>query len=115
MTFKDGTGAVRLGVPVSQRQWVYDHLPVAHRQELLVAQADHMSFAGEPIDALHFSREAPESEQNNAHTWQRVSTLTTEFWNFYLGTQVKPIDQSREAYHKRLQAAASPQDRLRFD
>ncbi len=115
VTFKDGTGAVRLGVPVSQRQWIYDHLPVAHRQELLVAQADHMSFAGEPIDALHFSREAPESEQNNVHTWQRVSALTTEFWNFYLGTQVKPIDQSREAYHKRLQAAAGPQDQLRFD
>jgi hypothetical protein len=106
---------VRLGVPLSQRQWVYDHLPQGKRQELLVAQADHMTFAGEPIDATHFSRDVPVSEQNNAKTWARVSVLTTGFWDFYLKAEAKPSVEQRKAYIERMRALAGTQDQLKFD
>jgi predicted dienelactone hydrolase len=115
VTFKDGQDSVRLGVPLSQRQWVYDYLPKGKRQELLVAQADHMTFAGEPIDAEHFSRDVPLPEQNNVKTWARISLLTTEFWDFYLKAEGKPSAAQRKAYIKRMQALAGPQDQLKFD
>jgi predicted dienelactone hydrolase len=115
VTFKKDADSVRLGVPLSQRRWVYDHLPKGKRQELLVAQADHMTFAGEPIEAEHFSRDVPPAEQNNAKTWARVSTLTTGFWDFYLKAEAKPSAEQRNAYIKRMQALAGPQDQLKFD
>jgi predicted dienelactone hydrolase len=115
VTFKKDADSVRLGVPLSQRQWVYDHLPKGKRQALLVAQADHMTFAGEPIDAGHFSRDVPLSEQNNVKTWARVSALTTGFWGFYLKAEAKPSAEPRNAYIKRMQALAGPQDQLKFD
>lgn len=115
VNFKQEADSVRLGVPLSQRQWVYDYLPKGQRQELLVAQADHMTFAGEPIDAEHFSRDAPLPEQNNTKTWARISALTAEFWDFYLKAGAKPSVEPREAYIKRMRALAGPQDQLKFD
>jgi predicted dienelactone hydrolase len=115
VTFKKDSDSVSLGVPLSQRQWVYDHLPRGNRQELLVAQADHMTFAGEPIDAEHFSRDVALPEQNNTKTWARISALTTEFWDFYLKAAAKPSAAQRKAYIKRMQALAGLQDQLKFD
>ena len=115
VTFKQGADSVRLGVPLSQRQWVYSHLPKGKRQELLVAQADHMTFAGEPIDAEHFSRDVPLSEQNNPKTWARVSAMTTAFWDFYLKAGATGSTETRAAYIERLRALAGPQDQLKFD
>ena len=115
VTFKQDADSVRLGVPLSQRQWVYDHLPKGKRQELLVAQADHMTFAGEPIDAEHFSRDVPLPEQNNPKTWARISAMTTEFWNFYLKAGAAPSTEPRKAYSDRMRALANPQDQLKFD
>jgi predicted dienelactone hydrolase len=115
VTFKKDADSVRLGVPLSQRQWVYDHLPKGKRQELLVAQADHMTFSGEPIEAEHFSRDVSLPEQNNPKTWARVSALTTGFWDFYLKSEAKPSAEQRKAYIKRMQALAGPQDQLKFD
>jgi len=115
VTFKQAADSVRLGVPLSQRQWVYDHLPRGKRQELLVAQADHMTFAGEPIDAEHFSRDVSLPEQNNPNTWARISALTTEFWDFYLKAEAKPTAEQRKGYIQRMHALAGPQDQLKFD
>lgn len=115
VTFKKGADSVRLGVPLSQRQWVYSHLPKGKRQELLVAQADHMTFAGEPIDAEHFSRDVPLSEQNNPKTWARVSAMTTAFWDFYLKASMTGSNEKRAAYIERMRALAGPQDQLKFD
>jgi predicted dienelactone hydrolase len=115
VTFKKGADSVRLGVPLSQRQWVYSHLPKGKRQELLVAQADHMTFAGEPIDAEHFSRDVPLSEQNNPKTWARVSDMTTAFWDFYLKASMTGSNEKRAAYIERMRALAGPQDQLKFD
>jgi len=115
VTFKQGADSVRLGVPLSQRQLVYDHLPKGKRQELLVARADHMTFAGEPIDAEHFSRDVPTAEQNNPATWARVSTMTTQFWDFYLKAEMTAVAEERKAYVERMRALAGPQDQLKFD
>lgn len=115
VTFKDGQDSVRLGVPLSQRQWVYSHLPKGKRQELLVAQADHMTFAGEPIDSQHFSRDVPLPEQNNPKTWARISAMTTQFWDFYLKAEVTASAEQRKAYIERTRALAGPQDQLKFD
>lgn len=115
VTFKDGQDSVRLGVPLSQRQWVYSHLPKGRRQELLVAQADHMTFAGEPIDSQHFSRDVPLPEQNNPKTWARISAMTTQFWDFYLKAEVTASAEQRKAYIERMRALAGPQDQLKFD
>lgn len=115
VTFKDGQDSVRLGVPLSQRQWVYSHLPKGKRQELLVAQADHMTFAGEPIDAEHFSRDVSLAEQNNTKTWTRISVMTTQFWDFYLKMEVAASTEQRKAYVERMRALAGPQDQLKFD
>lgn len=115
VTFKDGQDSVRLGVPLSQRQWVYSHLPKGKRQELLVAQADHMTFAGEPIDAEHFSRDVALSEQNNPKTWARISAMTTQFWNFYLNAEVPASTEQRMVYIERMRALAGPKDQLKFD
>jgi len=115
VTFKKDADSVRLGVPLSQRQWVYSYLPKGQRQELLVAQADHMTFAGEPIDAEHFSRDVPLSEQNNPKTWARVSAMTTAFWDFYLKAGATGSTETRAAYTERMRALAGPQDQLKFD
>ena len=115
VTFKKDADSVRLGVPLSQRQWVYSHLPKGKRQELLVAQADHMTFAGEPIDAEHFSRDVSVSEQNNPKTWARISAMTTAFWDFYLKAGVAGATEKRSAYIERMRALAGPQDQLKFD
>jgi predicted dienelactone hydrolase len=113
--FKDGQDSVRLGVPLSQRQWVYRHLPKGKRQELVVAQADHMTFAGEPINAEHFSRDVSVAEQNNPKTWMRVSAMTTEFWQFYLAAEVDQSLAGRKGYIARMRALADPKDQLNFD
>jgi predicted dienelactone hydrolase len=115
VTFKDGQNSVRLGVPLSQRQWVYSHLPKGKRQELLVAQADHMTFAGESIDAEHFSRDVALPEQNNPKTWARISAMTTQFWDFYLNADATSSTEQRKAYIERMRALAGPQDQLKFD
>ena len=115
VTFKDGQDSIRLGVPLSQRQWVYGHLPKGKRQELLVAQADHMTFAGEPIDAERFSRDVSVSEQNNPKTWVRISDMTLEFWEFYLTAELNGSPEKRKAYIARMQALADPKDQLNFD
>ncbi len=115
VTFKKGADSVRLGVPLNQRQWVYSHLPKGQRQELLVAQADHMTFAGEPIAAEHFSRDVPLPEQNNPKTWARISAMTTLFWDFYLKEEMTASTDPRKAYIERMRALAGPQDQLKFD
>jgi hypothetical protein len=94
---------------------VYGHLPKGRRQEWLVAQADHMTFAGEPIDSQHFSRDVPLPEQNNPKTWARISAMTTQFWDFYLKAEVTASAEQRKAYIERMRALAGPQDQLKFD
>ena len=74
-----------------------------------------MTFAGEPIDAEHFSRDVSLAEQNNTKTWARISVMTTQFWDFYLKMEVAASAEQRKAYVERMRALAGPQDQLKFD
>ena len=52
VTFKNDIDAMRLGVELSKRKYVYKGLLAGKREQLVLANADHMSFAGENPDAL---------------------------------------------------------------
>lgn len=84
VTFKDGSDSMKLGVPLANRLAIYEHLPQGKKYLLNLSQADHMSFAGEPIDGNRFSRDIEISDESNLKTWKKVSHVTTAFWNHHL-------------------------------
>ena len=108
VTFSKGGHARRLGVPLANRLAVYNALPRGQRELLVLARADHMTFAGEPIDARLFSRDVP-SKPENESAWARVSAATTAFWQFHLGSATRP---SREAYAANVRAKLGAKDRF---
>lgn len=108
VTFSKDGQARRLGVPLTNRLAVYTALPHGQKELLVLARADHMTFAGEPIDGRHFSRDVP-SKAENESAWARVSAATTAFWQFHLGAGARP---SREAYAAGVRAKLAPKDRF---
>lgn len=84
VTFKDKAESMKLGVPLANRLAIYEHLPQGKKYLLNLNDADHMSFAGEPIDANHFSRNIVVNDESNLKTWEKVSHVTTAFWNQHL-------------------------------
>lgn len=84
VTFKDQSESMKLGVPLANRLAIYEYLPQGKKYLLNLSQADHMSFAGEPIDANRFSRDIEVSDELNLKTWKKVSHVTTAFWNHHL-------------------------------
>lgn len=84
VTFKDKAESMKLGVPLANRLAIYEYLPQGKKYLLNLNDADHMSFAGEPIDANHFSRDIVVSDESNLKTWKKVSHVTTAFWNQHL-------------------------------
>jgi len=109
VTFGRGPDAMRLGMPLQYRLAVYRHLPVGAKQLLVLARADHMTFAGEPVSATRFSRDVSSSDSANTPVWARVSSATTAFWQYYLG-HVPRAD--RKDYLERVKAQLDPADRL---
>jgi len=108
VTFSKGGHARRLGVPLANRLAVYEALPRGQKELLLLARADHMTFAGELVDARLFSRDVP-SKAENESAWARVSAATTAFWRFHLGGDARP---PREAYAAEVRAKLGPRDRF---
>ena len=84
VTFAKDGDARRLGVPLANRLAVYGGLPRGAKQLLVVAGADHMSFAGEPVDARRFSRDVAGTMSASEAVWTRVSAASTAFWRYYL-------------------------------
>lgn len=84
VTFKYGSESMKLGVPLANRLAIYEHLPQGKKYLLNLSQADHMSFAGEPIDGNRFSRDIEVNNESNLTTWKKVSHVTTAFWNYHL-------------------------------
>jgi acetyl esterase/lipase len=108
VTFSKGGHARRLGVPLANRLAVYNALPRGQKELLVVARADHMTFAGERIDGRLFSRDVPAAADNES-AWARVSAATTAFWQFHLGDGAKP---SRESYVAAVRGKLGPKDRF---
>jgi hypothetical protein len=107
VTFKMGGDAMRLGVPLQNRLEVYRQLPKGAKQLLVIARADHMTFAGEKIDSRSFSRDVPQSE--DAAAWNKVSHATTAFWQHYL---VEAESENRQQFLDKVRAGLSPADKL---
>jgi dienelactone hydrolase len=107
--FKRGSQAMRLGMALSERLAVYRRLPAGAKQLLVLARADHMTFAGEPVSIAGYSRDIDVSEAANARAWRRVSLATTAFWQHYLRPPPRP---DRGAYLAQVRAQLDPADRL---
>jgi predicted dienelactone hydrolase len=109
VTFGRGASAMQLGMPLVHRLAVYRHLPAGAKQLLVLAGADHMTFAGEPVSPALVSRDVDVSDAGNARAWRRVSLATTAFWRYYL-SQPPPADRS--AYLAQVRSQLDPGDRL---
>lgn len=110
VTFSKGGHSRRLGVPLANRLAVYQALPKGQKQLLVLARADHMTFAGEPIDPRAFSRDVSSGPRESEAAWERVSAATTAFWTFHLGAAAdKP---SRADYASKVRAILDPRDRF---
>lgn len=114
VTFKKDGEAIKLGVSLTNREWVYANLPAGKKLQLKLRDADHMSFAGEPVDALHFSRDIKVTESGHQALWGRVSQMTTAFWEYYLVAPGHSVPSTPEAFETRLRAVLSPGDELKF-
>ena len=84
VTFSKGGESRRVGVPLANRLAVYRALPPGAKQLLVLARADHMTFAGEPLNPAQFSRDVPAGPRENAAAWGRLNHATTLFWQRYL-------------------------------
>lgn len=114
VTFKKEGESIRLGVSLVNRESVYDHLPAGKKMQLKMARADHMSFAGEPVDAQRFSRDIQVSDAANSALWHRVSQLTTAFWEYYLAAEGRSVPQTFVDFRARMRALQGPGDALKF-
>lgn len=106
---QDGTSR-RLGVPLANRLAVYRALPAGHKQLLVLAGADHMTFAGEAVDGRRFSRDVAAGAAESAAAWARVSAATAAFWTYALGQPDEAAARARFAADVR--TVLRPQDRF---
>jgi predicted dienelactone hydrolase len=109
VTFKRGAQSMQLGMSLPHRLAIYRRLPAGAKQLLVLAGADHMTFAGEPVSATRFSRDVDASEAASARAWRRISLATTAFWQYYLDETPRT---DRSAYLERVRARLDPADRL---
>lgn len=114
VTFKKGPEAVRLGVSLAQRELVFDYLPAGQKIQLKLDLADHMSFAGEPVDAQSFSRDVSVTDRANAKIWDCVSATTSLFWQFYLDGPKQSGIETRDALEQQMRKLISTSDQLKF-
>lgn len=111
VTFSKGGESQRVGAPLANRLAVYRALPPGAKQLLYLASADHMTFAGEPLDRRQFSRDVPASPQDDARAWARVSAATTAFWQRYLMARTGP-ETPRADYLAAVKKHLDPRDKL---
>ena len=114
VTFKKDADAIKLGVSLANRELVYANLPAGNKLQLTLRDADHMSFAGEPVDAKRFSRDITVSASDNQALWARISQMTTAFWGYYLAASGHSVPATQAAFEARLRALQSPGDELKF-
>ncbi len=114
VTFKNDTDAIQLGVSLANRELVFANLPAGKKLQLKLRDADHMSFAGEAVDAKRFSRDIEITDSGNQALWGRVSQMTAVFWEYYLAPEGRAVPATQTAFQARLRAMQSPGDELKF-
>jgi predicted dienelactone hydrolase len=94
VNFKNETDSMRLGVDLIKRKYVYQGLPQGKREQLVLANADHMSFAGENLHGTpaKFSREISANLENDQQVWEKISQITSLFWQAHLGKDKSEAD-----------------------
>lgn len=119
----DHDGLVTVGVPpdglvlgtvLANRLAVFDNLPPGQRQLLVLAAADHMTFAGEPVDPARYSRDPAVPQGTDPENWRRINAFTTAFWQCYLGTGEHDAP-ARRMMTTRMEQIRRPADRVVID
>ena len=112
VTFKYKSDSMRLGIDQVHRLHVYEGLPRGQKQQLILANADHMSFAGELIDADRFSRDIEVQEGSERKIWNEISQVSTEFWVEFLDQKNKPKDLKK--YEQKIRSYLRVGDELKL-
>lgn len=107
VTFSKGGESRRVGVPLANRLAVYRALPPGAKQLLVLARADHMTFAGEALSPAQFSRDVPAGPRENAAAWGRLNHATTLFWQRYL---MAGAETPRADYIAQVRKVLDPRD-----
>lgn len=87
VTFGNGDDAMRLGVPLDNRLAIYKMLPPGNKHLLVLKGADHMTFAGESVEGIAYSRAPGVTLASDQPQWRKVSAMTALFWQRYLFAQ----------------------------
>lgn len=76
------------GSTPERRAAVFDALPPGHKAQLVLQDADHMSFAGQPLETgarrLKLLRQAPVTRELLPRHHALIATLTTDWWRAHL-------------------------------
>jgi hypothetical protein len=114
VTFKDGQSSMRLGMALEKRLMIDAQLPAGHKQLLILSNADHMTFAGEPVDPQQYSRDVKLNLAQTLSQWSRISEVSKLFWQFYLSTSNHPNEAEQKLFHKQLILYQNTGDILKF-
>jgi len=114
VTFKQGNSTMRLGMALEKRLMIYEHLPVGHKQLLILSNADHMTFAGEPVDPERFSRDVHFASDEELRQWWRLSQMSMIFWQYYLSGPGQSNPEALTLLKKKLNQVQSAGDVLKF-
>ena len=115
VTFKNETESMRLGVELTKRKSVYKGLPPGKREQLVLANTDHMSFAGEDFSATppRFSRDVQTTAEQEVKTWATISQITTLFWLTHLRKNSSEADLKK--YRKAIALNLGKEDEYTVD
>ena len=114
VTFKDGQSTMRLGMLLEKRLLIYEHLPVGHKQLLILANADHMTFAGETVDPDRFSRDVTLGSAEQQVQWSRISEMSQIFWKYYLSDLINLSAEDQMRFNNELSSRQIAGDVLKF-
>jgi dienelactone hydrolase len=114
VSFKDGQSTMRLGMALEKRLLVYEQLPAGHKQLFILAKADHMTFAGEPVDPQRYSRDVKLNHVETLSQWSRISEISKIFWQFYLSSSNPQNEADQKQFHKQLISHQNTGDILKF-
>jgi predicted dienelactone hydrolase len=114
VTFKDGKSTMRLGLALNNRLMIYEQLPAGHKQLWILANADHMTFAGEPIDPQRYSRDVKVDSNEELGQWLRISKVSTTFWQNYLSDSKSLNQEDQTAFKNQLIHYQNTGDVLKF-
>ena len=106
---------MRLGMTLDKRLMIHAQLPPGKKQLFIMANADHMTFAGEPVDPDRYSRDVKLPVSAEQAQWARISEMTKAFWNYYLPDVREPEQFSQSTYQKILSSNQIAGDQLKFD